>query len=141
MHGKFICTAGPRGYRSGMIAKLFSPRLMQLLFWLAGAFSLVMALLPQPPSLAIDQFGDKFAHVLAFVVLTLLGRLAWPRAPWWTLVLGLACYGAVIELFQMIPELNRDAELRDWAADFAAITLTALAAQFLIRFLPSRDTN
>lgn len=125
----------------GMIAKLFSPRLMQLLFWLAGAISLVMALLPQPPSLAIDQFGDKFAHMLAFVVLTLLARLAWPRTRLWVIVLGLACYGGAIELFQMIPDLNRDAELRDWVADFVAIALTALVAQFLIQFLPSRDTN
>lgn len=124
-----------------MIAKLFSPRLMQLLFWLAGAFSLVMAVLPQPPSLSIDQFGDKFAHVLAFVVLTLLARLAWPRAPLWLLVAGLSVYGAAIELFQMIPDLNRDAELRDWIADIAAIALTAVLAQFLVQFWPKRDMN
>ncbi len=120
---------------------LFSPRLLRPLFWLLALFSLVMALLPQPPSISGYQFSDKFNHMLAFSVLTTVARLAWPRASLWVPVLLLSLYGAAIEGLQMIPALHRDADLRDWVADGIAIACGALLAQLLIYFLPKRDTN
>ena len=48
---------------------------MRILFWLALVFAVVMAVLPKPPELPIDRFGDKFAHILAF------GTLAVPAVP------------------------------------------------------------
>ena len=123
-----------------MIETILSPRLMRPLFWLLGCFSLVMALLPKPPSTPIDQFGDKFAHMLAFAVLTVVARLAWPRTPIWIPALLLSLYGAAIELLQTIPALHRDSDPRDWVADTGAIALALLLAQFLIHFIAKRDT-
>lgn len=123
-----------------MIETLLSSRLMRPLFWLLGCFSLVMALLPQPPSTPIDRFGDKFEHILAFVVLTVVARLAWPRTPIWVAALLLSLYGATIELLQTIPALKRDSDPRDWVADMGAIALALLLAQFLIYFSGKRDT-
>ncbi|MGB7653867.1 MAG: VanZ family protein [Novosphingobium sp.] len=123
-----------------MIETLLSPRLMRPLFWLLGCFSLVMALLPKPPSTPIDAFGDKFAHMLAFVVLTIVARLAWPRTPIWIAALLLSLYGAAIELLQKIPMLHRDSDPRDWIADTAAIALALLLAQLLIHFSGKHDT-
>lgn len=124
-----------------LVAALLSPRLLRPLFWLLAAFSLTMALLPKPPSLPIDRFGDKFEHMLAFFVLTLVARLAWPRSRAWLAVVMLSLYGAAIEVLQMIPALHRDSDWRDWAADTTAIALAMLVAQFLVRFVPVRDTN
>ena len=50
-------------------------RVARLAFWPAFVFALVMAVLPKPPSLPIDNLGDKFAHMLAFFTLSL--SLAW----------------------------------------------------------------
>ena len=123
-----------------MIETILSPRLMRPLFWLLAGFSLIMALLPKPPSMPIDRFGDKFAHMLAFAVLTVVARLAWPRTPIWIAALLLSLYGAAIELLQTIPALHRDSDARDWVADTAAIALALLLAQFLIHFSVKRDT-
>lgn len=123
-----------------MIETLLSSRLMRPLFWLLACFSLVMALLPKPPSTPIDRFGDKFEHMLAFAVLTVVARLAWPRAPVWAAALLLSLYGAAIELLQRIPALHRDSDARDWLADTAAIALALVLAQLLIHFSGKRDT-
>ncbi|MEQ1497794.1 MAG: VanZ family protein [Novosphingobium sp.] len=111
------------------------------MFWLLAAFALTMALLPQPPSLATYKFSDKFEHMLAFGVLTVTARLAWPKARIWIAAVLLSLYGAAIEVLQTIPVLHRDAELRDWVADSAAIALGVVIAQFLIQFKANRDTN
>ena len=124
-----------------MFEALLAPRLLRPLFWLLAAFSLVMALLPAPPSLTTYNLGDKFEHMLAFSVLTLVARLAWPGTRIWIPVLLLSFYGALIELLQTIPALHRDADLRDWLADSVAIALGALIAQLLIYFRANRDTT
>ena len=123
-----------------MLDALFAPRLLRPLFWLLAAFSLVMALLPAPPSLTTYNLGDKFEHILAFSVLTFVARLAWPSTRIWIPVLLLSLYGAAIEVLQAIPALHRDADLRDWLADSAAIALGVVIAQFLIYFRTNRDT-
>lgn len=121
--------------------RLFSPRPLRPLFWLMWVFSLVMALLPKPPSTPIDRFGDKFAHMLAFAALTLVARLAWRQVSIWRQALWLCLFGAGIEVLQAIPMLNRTSDVRDWLADSAAIACAGLFAQLLLRFLPeSRPT-
>lgn len=124
----------------GMIrlaAMLFDPRLLRPLFWLLVAVALFFALDPRPPGLPIDSLGDKFAHVLAFAVLTGVASLAWPRTPFWRIALLLALFGAGIEFLQMIPVLHRDADWRDWVADGVAILAAgAVARGVLIRFAP-----
>lgn len=123
-----------------LLSALFSPRLLRPLFWLLVVFSLTMALLPHPPRLFLYKFSDKFEHMLAFSVLTLVARLAWPRARVWTLMIMLSLYGAMIEVLQANPALHRDADPRDWVVDSVAIAIAALFAQFLIYFRTDRDT-
>ena len=78
----------------------------QALFWCALAFALVMAVLPHPPHLPIDNLGDKFAHSLAFGVLAALGSLAYPRVPLLRLGERLSFLGAMIELLQSILQVH-----------------------------------
>ncbi|MGV3512744.1 MAG: hypothetical protein ACO1OX_12170 [Novosphingobium sp.] len=96
-------------------------RLARLAFWPALAFAVVMAVLPQPPSLPIDDLGDKFAHMLAFFTLSLLAGIGWPKASLVRAALWLSMIGAGIEVVQMIPFLHRDSDWRDWVADSVAI--------------------
>jgi VanZ family protein len=90
----------------------------------------VSAALPEPyaPSL---HLWDKAAHCLSFVVLALLGALAYPRRPWWLLAAGLAAFGALIEGVQALPAIHRDADMWDWVADVLGIGAALGAARLL----------
>ena len=114
---------------------LRSPRLQRLAmwaFWAAAIFSVVMALLPKPPEMPSDRFGDKFNHILAFATMAALAALAYPRARRWQVIERLSFLGAMIELAQSIPALHRDCDIRDWIADtLAVLVVTGLAALVL----------
>ncbi|MBF9150703.1 hypothetical protein [Novosphingobium jiangmenense] len=109
-------------------------RVARFTFWPALAFALVMAVLPKPPSLPIDDLGDKFAHMLAFFTLSLLAGVGWPKASLVRAALWLSLIGAGIEVVQMIPFLHRDSDWRDWVADSAAI-LVALIPVTALRMI------
>ncbi len=67
---------------------------------------------------------DKLLHVCAFVCLAFVANRSWPpgRQTAWGVALGLALYGAFIELVQsQLP--SREASLADWAADALGIAL------------------
>ena len=98
------------------------PRLLKLGFWAALLFALVMALLPQPRQLPGSP-SDKVQHMLAFAVPTALALAAYPRAGWLKIGIGLACFGAFIELAQLIPMLGREGSWLDLAADCGAIAV------------------
>ncbi len=100
-------------------------RFFLVAFWAALIFAFVMATLPQPPALP-GAPGDKVQHIIAFVTLTALARLAYPNARALTLLLAFAVFGALIELTQMLPALGRTAALDDWIADVVA-TMVVLA--------------
>lgn len=93
---------------------------------LAVVFAVTMALLPKPPHMPIDQFGDKFKHMLAFATLALLAALSYPRARLFRIGERLSFLGAMIEVLQSIPSLHRDCDIRDWIADTLAITVVLL---------------
>jgi VanZ family protein len=82
-----------------------------------------LALLPahsESPTL----FGaDKIKHMGAFVMLALLARASWPLWPLWRLALGLAAFGAAIELAQGLSGLGRTASFADLVADLIGIGL------------------
>lgn len=119
--------------------------LVRIGFWLALAAALTMAFLPKPPKLAIDSFGDKFEHMLAFLVLTVLAQVGFQRTPRWRIAERLSFVGAMIEVVQSIPALHRDCDIRDWMADTATIILVtailALGRKMLDRApaVPERD--
>ena len=111
-------------------------RLVQLTFWAALLFAFVMALLPKPPQLPGDP-GDKVQHIAAFAVLTVLAATAYPAVSAKRVALGLAGFGALIELCQSIPSLHRDASFLDWIADVGAV-LVVLALMHAFRRLRPR---
>jgi hypothetical protein len=80
--------------------------------------------------------NDKVQHVLAFALLTFLGFRAYPRAAWLLLPAGLALYGALIELIQLVPTLNRLADWRDWVADLGGVAIL-LIMRWLVARRPS----
>lgn len=89
----------------------------------ALALAFTMALLPKPPHLPFDGMSDKYQHMLAFAVLSLLAALAYPRASLLRIGERLSFLGALIEVLQAIPSLHRDCDIRDWIADTLAIAL------------------
>lgn len=95
-------------------------RIARSMLWPLLAFTTFMALSPNPPAMPIDQMGDKFHHMLAFSVLTLLSRIGYPTTSPWRVLERMALFGALIEVFQAIPSLHRDCDWRDWVADMAA---------------------
>jgi len=107
--------------------------LLRALFWIALLGATTLAIMPQPPQLPTDQFGDKFNHILAFSVMAALAGLAWPDAPRLRIVERLSFLGAMIEVVQSIPGLHRDCDVRDWIADTLAVVVVTLIVARLTR--------
>ncbi len=123
-----------------MLQFLADPRLIRLakaLFWLALVFAFVMAVLPKPPKTPLDQLGDKVMHMIAFATLAGLAMAAFGREARWKILERLAFLGAVIEVIQSIPWLNRTCDVRDWLADVLAVVVAVLIAGFLIPARPA----
>lgn len=91
----------------------------------ACAVTLYFALSPKPPEFFLDQFGDKFEHSLAFVVLTILASGAFPATGLLRIAERLSFLGALIEVVQGTPAINRDCDIIDWLFDTLAIMITA----------------
>lgn len=108
-------------------------RPLRALFWAAAIFAFVMAVLPHPPRLPGEP-SDKIQHIAAFATLALLGSFAFTATAPRRLFLRLSVFGAAIEIIQMIPALNRDADIMDWAAD----TIAVLVVLALIRWIRGR---
>jgi hypothetical protein len=94
----------------------------RLIFWAAWTFSFVMAVVPHPPRIPGEP-SDKVQHIAAFLTLGFLGAWAYPRTPMLQLLVRLSLFGALIELIQAIPGLNRDSDPLDWLADTVAAAL------------------
>jgi VanZ family protein len=109
--------------------------LRRLLFWAAATFAFVMAVLPHPPQLPVEP-SDKVQHVIAFATLGLLGAWAFAETALLQLLLRLSLFGAAIELFQAIPALHRDSDVKDWIAD----TLACGAVLLVVRWLRARQS-
>ena len=93
-------------------------------FWTSALAVGVLSLLP--PALPLPTTGwDKSNHMLAFLVLGLLGLSCW-RTRAAAVLLGLAGYGAAIELAQSLSGI-RIGDWVDLAADLAGLALAALA--------------
>ena len=92
-------------------------------FWLAAAFAVVMAVLPKPPAMPMDGYGDKVEHIIAFATLSFLAVLAFPQASRLRIIERLSFLGALIEVVQSIPALHRDCDIRDWVVDTIAIVV------------------
>lgn len=106
------------------------PSFSRALLAVAGVFVVIMALLPYPPAVPIT--GDKHQHMLAFGTLTILSVAAFPQTPLLRIGERLLFLGAMIEVVQSIPALNRTCDIMDWVAD-TAVVIAVLAAVALYR--------
>lgn len=97
-------------------------RTAQTTFWTAAVFAFVMAVLPHPPQVPGEP-NDKVEHIIAFATLATLAAFAYPRAALVKLLIGLSLFGALIEVAQAIPALQRDSDIKDWIADTAAVAV------------------
>jgi VanZ family protein len=107
-------------------------RLLRLAFWAALLFAFVMAVLPHPPEVPGDP-SDKIQHIVAFAVLSGLAGIAYRRTSLLPIGIRLSAFGALIEIVQAIPVLQRDSSLWDWIADSAAITVVLLIVAVIRR--------
>jgi len=105
--------------------------LVRIAFWLALIFAVTMALLPKPPPV-MGEVGDKYQHMTAFACLSVLASLGYHKTPWLRIAERLSFVGALIEVLQSIPALQRDCDIRDWMADTVSILVT-LAVVTLVR--------
>jgi len=108
-------------------------RLRAPLFWMAIAVVYVAAIMPgsEAPTLG---FADKTDHLVAFVTLTILGRIAYQHLPCLLLAAGLVLLGILIEVTQGV--VGRDASALDVAWDCAGILVGLVAARHLYRRRP-----
>lgn len=97
-------------------------RLYRVVFWSAAGFALAMALLPFAPSVPGEP-SDKFLHMVTFATLAVLAVASYRSTSLMRLLAGLSVFGALIEILQAIPTVNRDADPFDWVADTAAAAL------------------
>jgi len=104
---------------------------LAIFFWAALLIAFTVAIWPNAIPLPGNP-SDKLQHLIAFAGLTALAAAAYPRTRLVKIAIGMAVYGALVEIVQSIPALNRQAELLDWVADIAGIALT-LAALALLR--------
>ncbi len=130
--------ARPQGRRQAggdtlKLAEWRASRSARAVFWAAVGFAFVMAVLPHPPQVPGEP-NDKVQHVVAFATLALLGSFAYPRTSLLKLLVSLSLFGALIEVVQAIPALQRDSDVLDWLADTAA----AAAVLLLVRWWRSR---
>jgi VanZ family protein len=109
----------------------------RLVFWAALTFTMAMATMPQPPAM-LGTPSDKLNHIIAFFVLTALHQIAYRDFGFWRRMLVMATLGGVIELVQMVPRLNRDAEWMDWFADVAAAFLASCVVSVAV---PNKATS
>ena len=96
-------------------------RILPSLFWAALVATFVLSTLPATP--VPEAVSDKVQHLTAFALLAGLAAAAYPKRSPLRIGIGLAAFGAAIELIQLIPALNRYGDVGDWIADLAGIAL------------------
>ena len=107
------------------------PRTLWILAFFTCLVSVMILALMKNPSALLSTGWDKGNHVIAFLVLTCLGRLSFP-AQRGLLLLGLLGYGVLIENLQRLTGY-RFGEYQDLAADVVGIVLGYLLAIPLMR--------
>ena len=65
---------------------------------------------------------DKADHFSAFFVLTGLAITAFPKQSFLRIAIAIAILGALIEIIQGLPIVNRDCDFWDWVAEMCALS-------------------
>lgn len=108
----------------------------------AGTFglALVVAWFAFRPAAEVDAglSWDKANHALAFMVLTVLAGLGWPRLSAAGLLAIMVLAGVGIELVQGLPAIGRDADVLDVVADAVGTLIGLLIIAVAERRWPGR---
>lgn len=109
----------------------------KVLFYLALIAGCIIAFSPAEAGLQ-PQLNDKFLHVVGFSIMALFCHLAHPNTAYWLQILGLALFGAGIELVQAyLP--YRSFSIWDWLADIVGLFIYfGLLASPFISYLRGR---
>lgn len=71
----------------------------------------------------VGSQSDKVNHIAAFLVISVLAVLAFPKLSLLSILLGLAIFNALIETSQGLMALGREPDILDWVAGFGATVL------------------
>jgi VanZ family protein len=113
-----------------MLARGVDTKYWVVAFYTCAVAVLVLATMPTQQAMLLSTGWDKSNHVMAFLVLGLLGLRAHPAVPMRCL-LGLFGFGIAIELVQsLLP--HRGAEWQDLVADGVGLAI-AFGASILAR--------
>jgi VanZ family protein len=93
-------------------------------------FTFVSAVLPPRQTLHMVPW-DKAQHFIAFYALAGLAAAAFPKRNLLWIAVALSAFGALIEVVQGMPIVNRDSDFWDWVADTVAIA-AALSPMLLV---------
>jgi len=94
---------------------------------------------PSPPSLGLENVNDKLEHFVAFGGLAGLARLGFRKAADLALLEHVSFLGAMIEVIQASPQVQRDCDWKDWVADTAGAATALLVLYAWRRFCASRQ--
>ena len=106
-------------------------RVYMAIFWTVLAVALAKSVSEFMPTM-LDLMWDKAQHFVAFATLTSLAVLAWPAMSSWRVLERMALLGAMIEVIQATPALQRGCDILDWTADMVAVSLV-LGIRWLAR--------
>jgi VanZ family protein len=95
-------------------------RAMPLVFGFGLVLTTVLLLMPSYKIPKAFDFYDKVQHVSVFATLTMAGLLAFPKHGK-TVVMGLICYGGLMEVLQSALTTTRHGEWLDWLTDGVGI--------------------
>jgi hypothetical protein len=97
--------------------------ILRTAFWVSLLITLVFAWMPRAPELLSN---DKSQHELAFLVLSVTASFAYPSVRLFVIGASLSALGAIIEIVQSVPALQRDCDIQDWYTDTAAILIALI---------------
>ncbi|MBF0235215.1 MAG: VanZ family protein [Desulfamplus sp.] len=100
----------------------FATHLMPWVFGFGIVANTVLSLIPTTAVPEVFNFWDKAQHTISFIILALIGCLAYPKK-WRTLCIGLIAYGAAIEIMQATLTTTRFGDVADWIADGIGVVI------------------
>lgn len=106
-------------------------RIMPALFWIALAVVAALMLMTLSPPKVKFYYIDKVEHAFVFMVLAGMGFTAWSQRKR-IVILGLALFGAVMEVAQEIFTSYRQATVGDWLADLVGIMLAYIIYRYYV---------
>lgn len=101
---------------------MFFKNTYKLVFLVCFALLTYLLLMEMAPSNNGSVYKDKLQHIAAFGGVAFWGLLAFQRYPK-MVMLGLAVFGALMEILQGVLTTTRQASTYDWLADLVGILL------------------